>query len=945
MKRVITFFALITTVFSLLNGQTERSKYVWINNSGTERFVNAYFRYNFTLEEVTDIADIQIFADSRYKLYVNNTFVNYGPARFYPENPEYDSYDISTYLKKGNNCIAVHVVSNGMNTYQLVQNQGGFIAWGKIEASGKSLNLQTPGNWKSARSQGYKESTPKFSFAQAPFEVYDANKGIHNWKTIDFDDSDWKKPVVLENQNAWGALKKRSIDHLQHRKYVPEHLMDAFEVEDDERTYSFQIKTPDQTTQEYWESPRLFAYTYIYSPQKQSIDAGLWWGEHFLNGEGPLPYQELKKGINNRHDISLDLKKGWNFFFVKYDVMFSSWDFYMALPKSANLILSPQKKKDPVNDFMTMGPFKDDEKTIVQNLDLPPKSPDDLPKEIKTQWVPRKTSDWTGNPSYEIAWSQFGDQINIHKSKVSDITIDKEKDVTLMFDMGFNSHGRLFIDYEAPRGTIVNLGWEEDATYGRPNILKRPGLFTAAQHIAKEGENYFETFKPYGHRYIQLLIQNANGPVTINKIGRIEQVYPLEKKGWFKCSDPMMNSIWDLGWRTIRICAEDVFLDPFRERGLYAGDLMAQTTLSYVTSGDLSLVRKSMREIQGLYGEVMRDFPDVQYDRHGIGLLGDYPLITLMNLRWYYDLSKDTAFIKESYPAYKTMMDSLYEKRNEKGIIGHYTGFIEWIQIEKKADLAPVHALIARAYSDLSFLSNVLKKKQQAKKYADISQEVSNTVKEKFWDKKKGAFFDGYKNGEKIESWFPASSAWPVIYNTTTNEQDQQISRFLEKELKEIGKINRKSKTTPYGGQYIIGALYKLNRADVAEKFIRKYWSYMILQGDDTAWENFYLDPHESKSHGWSGSPTYYMSTKTLGVQLGWPEPTDLSKITIAPQSASLSWAQGVVPHPLGNVYVEWEIKGEKLFLNYDAPENAEVIVKPAGRLAELKLIVNTIDQ
>jgi hypothetical protein len=83
------------------------------------------------------------------------------------------------------------------------------------------------------------------------------------------------------------------------------------------------------------------------------------------------------------------------------------------------------------------------------------------------------------------------------------------------------------------------------------------------------------------------------------------------------------------------------------------------------------------------------------------------------------------------------------------------------------------------------------------------------------------------------------------------------------------------------------------------------------------------------------------MSTKTLGVQLGWPEPTDLSKITIAPQSAHLTWARGLVPHPLGKVYVEWEIRGDKLYLNYDAPAGTEVEIAPQGRLSELTLIIN----
>jgi len=78
-----------------------------------------------------------------------------------------------------------------------------------------------------------------------------------------------------------------------------------------------------------------------------------------------------------------------------------------------------------------------------------------------------------------------------------------------------------------------------------------------------------------------------------------------------------------------------------------------------------------------------------------------------------------------------------------------------------------------------------------------------------------------------------------------------------------------------------------------------------------------------------------------LGVQLGFPESTDLSKVTISPQSESIEWAKGIVPHPTGHVTIEWEVKGDNLFLNYKVSKGVEVIVKPKGRLARKKLWVN----
>lgn len=115
----------------------------------------------------------------------------------------------------------------------------------------------------------------------------------------------------------------------------------------------------------------------------------------------------------------------------------------------------------------------------------------------------------------------------------------------------------------------------------------------------------------------------------------------------------------------------------------------------------------------------------------------------------------------------------------------------------------------------------------------------------------------------------------------------------------------------------------------------------MVLEHDDTAWENFGDTGVGTLSHAWSGSPTFFLSTQVLGVDLGWPHAIDPKKVRIAPQSASLDWAEGTVPHPAGAVSVRWEVKGEQLWLDYQAPDGVAVEVEPQGRLGGLALWVN----
>ncbi|MCK5776953.1 MAG: hypothetical protein KAH25_12280, partial [Bacteroidales bacterium] len=566
------------------------------------------------------------------------------------------------------------------------------------------------------------------------------------------------------------------------------------------------------------------------------------------------------------------------------------------------------------------------------------------PKLSKT-WEGQKRGDLCNNPAISIAYSYFKKELKHEKTKVTEIEINDKTGTAVIFDMGSIKYGRIFVEYTAPEGTIVDIGWAEDKEGDRLHILKRFGLYMSGRSIAKKGRNYFEVFKPDAHRYLHVNVKNNTGKVVLHKVGSIKQNYPLEEVGSFECSDRMLNEVWMLGKRTAELCADDVYTDPFRERGLYAGDLLPETTIGYVVSGDTKLARKSLQQIQGLYADVLKDYSKNFKDRHGIDVLSDFPLITLVNLKWYFDVTQDKEFLEYSYPRYKNMIDTLAVMQQPNGLFAEVSSFIEWTKIEKgNAQLASTQSLMSRSFEVMAELATVLGKTDDAERYTEIYNTSKKATIEQFWDDDKKAFFDGFKGGEKIDSYYPLSSAWPVLYDIATEEQTAYVNKFLAKELDSIGNTSLNNKITPYGSFFALGALYKMENANTAEFFMRKYWQNMVFVGNDCTWEDFSDRNGEgSKSHGWSGAPTWYLSTYTLGVQLGFPESTDLSKVTISPQSETIEWAKGVVPHPTGAVSVNWKVQGDNLFLNYKVAKGVEVIVEPKGRLAQKTLWVNGV--
>ncbi len=68
------------------------------------------FKKLFNLEIIPIICEMKIFADTKYRLYINGTFVQVGPAKRSEFHSFYDTIDISPYLTEGENELSVYVL-------------------------------------------------------------------------------------------------------------------------------------------------------------------------------------------------------------------------------------------------------------------------------------------------------------------------------------------------------------------------------------------------------------------------------------------------------------------------------------------------------------------------------------------------------------------------------------------------------------------------------------------------------------------------------------------------------------------------------------------------------------------------------------------------------------------------------------------------------------------
>jgi len=926
---------LILFFLPLLSAQEQAADFVWKDENGSGRQQTVWFRRSFFCDAQSS-GQLHLFADSRYHLYINGVHVNFGPSRFYPANPEFDSYELDPYLVEGRNVIAVEVLSNGTVTYQVPLSKGAFIAWGEVESRAGQESLATPGAWKMMVSQAYDRDALRFSFACGPMEVFDGRKVPRGWKDRDFDDRSWEVPIKLSDQAYWGKLSPRTIPALSQDEVIPAELLGIYREQDQEERYSFFIKTPDRTNRDYNSGKQMYAATYIWSPQEQEVELGLWWGQHYINGQGPVKVIDPVPGNPVRRNRIFAFQKGWNFFFVSYVAIWGGWDFQMAVPRTAGLILSASKNKEDPHFMLTSGPHPKEPLFFNPEKDDPGDAGHILG--IRAfQWQAMVNERRSSNPARDLVWRSpdLSENMKTNDFQVSHLEITEP--LFLVFDMGGKKLGRFFFEVDAPEGSIMDVGWSEDLDHrSLPFLYKRLQVNAGARFTCSEGEQRYESFKPYGLRYFVLRIDPAKKPFLLKRVGLVEQVYPFLRKGSFSCSNPMLERIWEMGWRTLRVCAEDSYTDtPFRERGLYAGDALPEYAITLATSGDSRLMKKSLLLFQDMYRDNL-----LEGKKEG---LNDFVLLTLLELDWYYRATGDRTFLEKLYPNYRSLMDHIMQDAGENGRYRSGRVFIEWTRMDKEADLTAYQALLAASFRSLSQLAAELDRREDAERYDREARRLKKLVADQYWDPQKKAYRDGFRDQQALDHHYPISSVFPLLFDLCSPGQRSAILNYLDQELKDIGEETRNRKITPYGSFYLFAALYREGRADLAERFMIQYWSRMIHQGNDTSWENFDIGGEKqggqgTASHAWSAHPTFFLSTEVLGVQLGFTRDFDPGQVLIAPQSATLSWARGWVPHPAGMVWVEWKIRGERLDMQVQLPSGVDYRVEPRGRLAKLEL-------
>ena len=898
-----------------------KSTFCWIDGlpPGRNQFVS--FEQRFHLDEVGR-AELHLFADTRYRLWVNGRFIAYGPGRFVTSAPEYDSHDLAPHLHRGENLIRVEVNFYGASSYQsMPDGQPGFIADGMVEGSGQ--DFATPGDWSARVHRAWDENAPLFSFAQNPAEICDTRVLAAELAAP----ADLPLAPIMDGTAPWTRLTPRSVPMPDYARVRPESLLVTGPLEG-RLCWGMQFATPaSNDTEKPPENPRTLFSTWIHSPRAQVVTLDCFWSDLELNGQA-LAIQ-YPKNLGNHGAATAELREGWNFLAGHFELILEQWSYMIGLPRDSGTSLHASPALDCAHAFACSPP--------VHESVIPPCPATPADHVIPADWVLRSGSLNAITPARIIAWNR-----PLASAAIRDLPFSRHAEVSShtaraalwSFDFGDEYYGHPVIEVDAPAGSILDVAYDDwKRADGCVNLYhSNPFTDAADRFILRGGRQKIEVLNPRGGIYLQVILRAPAGSppaaLTLHDVAIRRRTTLNTIEGSFHCGDPVLDWAWQVSTHTLQASMDEAYADcPWRERSSYIGDSLVNFHLHRLASADLSVARRTF----GNFGKAQR--PDGQIPCCAPSWLTgpheDFTLIWIQLARDFWANTGDTAFVAEQWPVIQRIWDSPTWQPDADGLwdTTDMRPFLDWgvLDSERRGPAnTAVNVLRVAAARACAELATALGHADESARFTAEAAEVAAALCARTWNEEEGRF------NASIGATTPAIHGNILALYHGVGPADQ-ILAYLEPKLRDNFKFGMEygeftGFAELYFFYYLLPALVAHGRVEFAEELIREHYGFIQSLGYPTLPECFHSANNGGGSccHSWSGAPAIHATETILGLRLAHPGKTDTWLLD--PRSPLHAQAEGTIPHLLGPIQVRWKRRGDRIEARVSKPDGITIL-------------------
>ena len=453
-----------------------------------------------------------------------------------------------------------------------------------------------------------------------------------------------------------------------------------------------------------------------------------------------------------------------------------------------------------------------------------------------------------------------------------------------------------------------------------------------------------DTFKPGGDphrvyeslwwhagRYVEVVVTTEEEPVTLERLSFLETRYPMEAESSFKTSDPEMNGLIPILFRSLQMCSHETYMDcPYYEQLAYIGDARIEALVTFTSILDSHLPRKTL-----LIFDFSRMPSGLTQSRYSSKTRQMIPTFTLWWICMVYDYALwrgEPNFIRSLMPGVRIALDAFRSYEHTSGLVGAPPGwnFVDWMP--QWPDGVPpdgAHGVSAAinwqvilAAKCAAALEDWLGEPELAARNNRWVAKLSKAVEKHFWDEKRGLYADDLSHRN--------FSMHTQILALLSGEIAP--ARAAKQLVPSLAKSSGLPEPTIYFRHYLFEALHSQNQGQEILPHL-DLWFQLRKQGFKTTFETDPPETTRSDCHAWASSPLYHYYASIVGIR---PGGFGFDSIVVRPALAKLGWAEGEMPHPRGTIRFRLEEDSTSLKGWFEIPAGTKGTIHFGGQQQEL---------
>lgn len=530
--------------------------------------------------------------------------------------------------------------------------------------------------------------------------------------------------------------------------------------------------------------------------------------------------------------------------------------------------------------------------------------------------------------------------LNGNMEKCGDALCSSEARSHVLYEFDRLYCGYVRLECEAEDDGTVELRFDyttypEDLEFETPQHNISAKRLTLTSQI-KKGENKLFFLNRRAAKYVKLIFTTK---VKLTTFGFELDLMEHDKIGYFNCSEPVFNQMWEIGKYTLHINKHEEYEScPRNEMKYFSGDGIIDALVDAYAFGDGKLTVSSLSYTEMTSNLGLRPDPFIK----NIGLW-EYPAWRIIHAYNHYFYFNDTYLVKQHFDELTSCLVWMIGKMNANHLIYQYpvmggafardNSSTDYTQSpDRLGEKALTNALLYRSLVCMSEMAEIVGD-PRAEKWRALSEKVKKAINDRLWSDKLGAYLDIYD-----PTYVPQDgNALCVLFGIADKGRADTILKTLQKTTwTPYGStVSSKLDPHPFAGNDTVSPLMNTYESearflsgdgDGAVELLRRCFGGMIAKGATSFWEycpaNDSPKPkHFTSCHAWSTGCTYLLGAYVLGIR---PDSAGYERVHFEPYGG-FEYFEGVVPTDRGLIAVRCETLDGKQKFTIAVPKNTSV--------------------